>query len=329
MPIVNSVIDIIIVNGFTGVSLLFVISGFVFTLGLLQSERTNWKYFYLNRLLRIYPLYLLINLCAIWLQPNSLPLRQFLLNLVGLGNFRSGYGIFDTVLWTISVLIQFYLLLPILISTLRRHGIRWLWGLLTAMNLLRLGMLLNGVHLHDLVYWSLIGRLDQFIIGIILAWYCYKRNWLGAGRTSTRILGMGLVASSLALISLLWVYTNAGWKYGESYLQIVWPSLEGLVWAATGICFVGLARRLKPRFLKPLELTGVISYSLYILQYPIIKLLQQAGWAIELDGQKLLSGILSATLIYLPITIVSSIIAYRIIEKPPLKLRKLYAKPKP
>lgn len=325
VPRVDNPLEVLIVNGFTGVTLFFVVSGFIFTIGALQAKHTRWRKFYYNRFLRIFPLFLLINLVALKLQPNPIPLSQFALNLLGFGNLGSGYGWFDTVLWTISLEVQFYMIFPFIIGLVRRWGVNLLWIALASMQVIRLLIRLDGPYLHDLVYWTMAGRFDQFLIGMIAAYYCHKFGWLGWAKSkfAGKPFGIWLLISSAAMIGLQWIYTSAGWKYGESYLQVIWPSLEGAMWAVVAMSFFGLVRS-RGIQLKSLEKIGLISFSLYILQYPVIKILQQAGWAIEISNYRLLSGMLSATLIYLPITIAISIITYLIIERPPLKLRKKY-----
>lgn len=321
-PIARSVFDVIIINGFTGVSLFFVLSGFIFTWGALQSDKINWKGFYINRILRILPLFLLVNLIAVGF--GGMPLAQLPQNLLGFGNFRLGYGNWDIVLWTISLEIQFYMLFPFLFTLMRKRGVIWIVGIIALMIGLRLAVRLDGAYLHDPVYWTMFGRIDQFLIGMVLAWVAKMMGWLNGGVYRPTKLAAGLVASVTALIALQWIYLSSGWKYGESFLQIIWPTTEGLAWAAVGIFYVGLVRRLQPKWIGPLTFIGVISFSLYLLQYPIIKILQQAEWVVVLPNSKVAAGVISATFIALPITIIASTITYNLIEKPPLKLRKRY-----
>lgn len=326
VPIADSFLELIVINGFTGVSLFFVISGFIFTLGALQARKINWRDFYLNRILRIYPLYVLINLIAFTYNQGRMPITQLLLNLAGFGNFRLGYGIFDIVLWTISLELQFYLLFPFLFNLLKRQGLNYLWGLVAVLVLLRLIVRIDGPYLHDLVYWTLLGRLDQFLIGMILASIAHTRGWLNAALTDSKRLLVGLAVFGLALVGLQWIYTEIAWKYGESYFQVVWPTLEGLAWAAVAVCYMRLVRYYQPKWVNLLEFIGVISFSLYLLQYPVIKLLQRAGWVVEFGAHRFTAGMVSATLIALPVTILLSVITFNLIEKPPLKFRKQYAK---
>lgn len=122
--------------GDKGVSLFFVLSGFLITFLLLkEKEKTNTiniKYFYIRRILRIWPLYFLIVLASLFIFPqfsffrmngssivdNNL-LYVFLLSLVILPNvtlFKYGAIPFSSQAWSIGVEEQFYLLWPWLIK---------------------------------------------------------------------------------------------------------------------------------------------------------------------------------------------------------------------
>lgn len=334
VPRTNSIIELVVANGFTGVSLFFVISGFLFTWGALKTNRIDWRSFYTNRFLRIYPLFGLLNLIAFSLAWGNISFGQLLQSLAGFGNLYPAINDFDRVLWTIAVELQFYMLFPYLISLLRRRGVAYMWGLIAVMIVLRLIARSDNLSLHDPVYWTLLGRLDQFLIGMIVAWYAHKYSWLTgqnlavAGRSkglAAAKLGLGLAAAAVIMTGLFWLYTKLGWKYGESYLQVIWPTLEGVAWALFGGFYVGLMRLLQLRFIWPLQYIGTISFSLYLLHYPIIKALQSSQLVWDIPGHNFGSGLLTTILIILPVSIVAATLTYYVIEKPPLDMRRRYA----
>jgi peptidoglycan/LPS O-acetylase OafA/YrhL len=188
--------------------------------------------------------------------------------------------------------------------------------------------------LNDAVYWTLFGRTDQYLIGMALAWYVHHRGWLradgmvkvGAHKLmASAKLAAGLAGVSVIMLGLLWLYTKVGWKYGESYLQVIWPTLEAAAWAAFGVFYVGLAMLHRSWFFKPIQFIGMISFSLYLLHYPIVKAFEQnPKLLIDIPGHLVTSGILSATLEILPVSILASLLTYYVIERPPLDLRKQY-----
>ena len=116
-------------NGQLGVSFFFVLSGYLITYLLLKEKnnfgKINISYFYMRRILRIWPLYFLILFIGFLLIPILTGYRgsvytQKDLYVFFLGNFdlvKNGVGNFITsILWSVSVEEQFYLIWPLLLS---------------------------------------------------------------------------------------------------------------------------------------------------------------------------------------------------------------------
>jgi peptidoglycan/LPS O-acetylase OafA/YrhL len=121
-------------GGSLGVSLFFVLSGFLITyLLLLEKKETgdiNIKHFYIRRILRIWPLYYLTVILAFFVLPNLVSIKGYELSLfdsayfakLGLFTFlmaNVSYTIFPIVpfasqLWSVGVEEQFYLFWPLL-----------------------------------------------------------------------------------------------------------------------------------------------------------------------------------------------------------------------
>lgn len=110
-------------NGQFGVTLFFVISGFLITY-LITKEKEKYgdfsfKKFYLRRALRIWPLYYLILLLSYFFFTDSeLPNRTILLNILGFSNIppalKSGWE-GSPQIWSIGVEEQFYLFWPFIL----------------------------------------------------------------------------------------------------------------------------------------------------------------------------------------------------------------------
>src|SRR4051794_38510486 len=64
-PVENSRLFAAITEGYTGVSLFFVLSGFILTLIALQSQTFVYSSFLRNRVLRIAPLFIFISVVAL------------------------------------------------------------------------------------------------------------------------------------------------------------------------------------------------------------------------------------------------------------------------
>lgn len=125
-------------NGHLGVLLFFVLSGFLITYFLIveieHRQKINFKNFYIKRLLRIWPIYYLMIVFAIFVLPTILSLfgentniysyTQIKYYIFFLPNIAKScnYAIPGAVhLWSIGVEEQFYLIWPILIYIFRKR----------------------------------------------------------------------------------------------------------------------------------------------------------------------------------------------------------------
>src|SRR5690606_22476703 len=163
--------------GNSGVSLFFVLSGFVITRILLNSVNSNryFKAFYIRRTIRIFPLYYLALICYYYLPHLLSSLYQFsslfsqqiyyytyLQNFARTFNWNSSGPIH---FWTLSVEEHFYLLWPALVYFGYRFKQNWLIylsGLLLLLPLLlRFYMLSSGYAIEFFTF----TRLDQLVLG--------------------------------------------------------------------------------------------------------------------------------------------------------------------
>lgn len=157
--------------GHMGVHLFFILSGFLIT-GLLLDSRHQPDYysnFYVRRVLRIAPAYLLM--AAVLLLTHSITLRYFAACLTCLCNMPSllGAGQEYPALWSLSVEEQFYLIWPLIIRRLSRRGFTILCIAIVLLTpALRFALLYGPHYLHDIRYktWAVA---DFFAAGALLA----------------------------------------------------------------------------------------------------------------------------------------------------------------
>ncbi len=109
-----------------GVPLFFVLSGYLITQQLARNEPVAW--FYVRRLSKIYPTYLLLLLVAAVAGDLAGPKPAYFLGLQNLWGNELGPLAFS---WSLAVEIQFYLIAP-LIFRLLRHRRALLWVILYA-----------------------------------------------------------------------------------------------------------------------------------------------------------------------------------------------------
>lgn len=310
-------------GGFVGVDVFFVLSGFLIT-GLLLREREergaiDLAAFYARRARRILPaaaVVLLGILIASWviLAPLDVPgvAADVLASILFVGNIRfalqaTDYFAADVLrspvlhYWSLGVEEQFYLLWPfLLIIATRFRRVRLSAGLLVgAVFVLSLvfAVVMTGVDA-PWAFYSLPGRAWQLALGGLLA--------VGGQRLArlpwpvSLTVGWGGLAAVVASVALI----------GP---EVPYPGVAALLpsFGAAGLILAG-AGRLSPGVLlttPPLRFLGRISYSLYLVHWPIL-VLPAATLAVGEELPLAVRAGLAA------VSVVVATISYRLVEQP-------------
>ena len=301
----------------TGVSLFFVLSGFLLALGFFnaaqQGQRLSLGQFYWARFWRIVPLYYLAVLSAWLISGNNDA-------LLALGFMHIGFAVFPYSVpwWSLSTEVQFYLTLPVIMWALGFKAGRWAL-------VLALGVWLSSyAHYatdaawmaepaHSWVKNSVFGRGGAFLFGALAAWLYSRPQFLITPRTAVLSGAFAL----MCLAQLLICYGQSGAL--QTLLAMPWFYFaEGALWAALLLCLLALPAGLKKIFShRLLAHFGRISYSLYLLHVPIQFYLI---YPVQHAGQ------LSLTLAVLGSFCLAWLLAwlcYRFIERPFLTLKGL------
>ncbi len=315
--------------GFVGVSLFFVLSGFVLAYNYPKFESARERRrFWWARFARIYPAYLVALLL-------SLPIYFFYTRTgsVLASMDAAGKITLETALlgawtpwtscgvncpgWSLSAEAFFYLLFPLLVPAVNRMSTRrlkWLMALLWLTAILvpvafalfgsRLGTGTREYSLvRDVVRFTPIFHLPQFLMGAVTGIL-----FLRAGETSQPaswpLRGLGLAAFALILISIATVNLD--------YALVN----NGLFAPLFAIIIYTLARDrgLMARVFsfRPLVVLGEASYAMYILQYPL------AGWYSRLRGGTWMTTRLSVGVLtlYVVLLIGLSLSSFYLLETP-------------
>ena len=170
-------------NGWTGVNLFFILSGFVLFLPYAAGRRQLCAWgdaagFYRHRFFRLMPLYYFVTLVLlalgaagktpvqIWIAARQLLLLCFIVTRYGF------MPPLDYPLWSIGVEILFSIAFPLLVVLIRRLGLSRVLGLaLVAALLARIaGRLWNPGPLGpNFISDNLPGRIDEFVLGMVIA----------------------------------------------------------------------------------------------------------------------------------------------------------------
>jgi peptidoglycan/LPS O-acetylase OafA/YrhL len=253
--------------GRTGVSLFFVLSGFLITRILIATKESPnyFTSFYVRRSLRIFPLYYLFLILIFIIIPlfSRTPISPFNLqvyNWVYLQNFAETFKwphVGPVHLWSLAVEEHFYLFWPLLIYFLnvRRIAIASVLIIIMAF-IVRYVMIDQGYE----VYYFTFARIDELSMGSLLAILEIKKKL--SDKNSARFLLLSVIVAIPTLV--LWAFFNGS---GNSILQVVKYNLLAFTYFGI-VAFVISARNsnLVKRFFrtKPMLFSGRISYGLYI-----------------------------------------------------------------
>jgi len=265
----------------SGVDLFFVISGYVFAPMILpmeaESTTANLKLhnnsstlsYFIRRIFRIYPLYLLALVAYFIVLPDAAEKTGYFIRhlffLHTTRSFEEAYY-FNPAFWSLPVEIEFYLLLPLLALGRGRHRVLIAVGCLTLL----LGITANylrgpGVDIWRVLSVHLPTILPEFLAGSVLALMVHqghkgRLSWYSAG-------GLGAFGSGAVL--LLGCYMV---KYGNTGLEN--NRVLDSIWNLS--CAIAYALLLYPLLLirneqyRPVAarialLAGASSYGVYLL----------------------------------------------------------------
>lgn len=326
--------------GVLGLTVFFVLSGFLITLLLLKEKETSGsislKYFYFRRAVRILPLYYLVILLGHFILPfitdatfeggdiqnNFLVIS--LLYLVMLPNYVliifAPHNPFVDVTWSIGVEEQFYFLWPSVINKVK-NILRFSLVLILIQLTTEICEFYNFFPAHHsqittllrrLVLLLLWSKMGYFGMGAIGAYIYFKQidlrnkmiNWL-----------VKFSPLMLTITVLPTIFT----KYPIQFLLIGIASLFFLIYL---IRYYGESNSLLFRFF---EFSGKVSYGLYLWHCFVITFIYKVFSRLNLSGG-INNALLSAGLyiIILFITFLLAHYSYKFLEGPFLALKRRY-----
>jgi peptidoglycan/LPS O-acetylase OafA/YrhL len=305
----------VIAEGHTAVAGFMVLSGFIFVQGTAGHE-VRYGAFLRNRLLRIYPMYLLVAVFALSATQGSFSLSRLVLLVLPLANYTVPVGVLSAMAWTVGVEFQFYLVFPLLLRLTEAEGEGWLIRAILLALLLRLFAVLAGADAQWMSYWTIAGRIDQFLLGM-LAGLRFARRPPGGGWPP-------LVIAGTALWALLYLFHLAGGWPLHVWWKAVWPDAEALGWAGVILSWQGIAGRLPAPVARGLEGIGRISFSIYLLHFAVIWTLGAHGWLLRPFASAGADALLTTALLALPLVLGLSAFTYATVERPFMALRRRY-----
>lgn len=265
--------------GFIGVDMFFVLSGFLISSiswQQLNDGRFNLGRFYAKRIRRLAPALVIAQLLVLGfaylrlLPVQTLPIswqsiatQAYAINFYLWRNVDY-FGVHaETVpllhCWSLAIEEQFYLFFPLGLLLIHRYARKFLWQILLAAAMLSFGLNLWFVKSHPLaVFYLLPTRAWELLVGAILATGIAQLSSSSVRRHGAAILGLACIAVTLA------VYDKT----------VPFPGLLALLpCLGTGLLILagsGAGSFLSPLLqARPVVYIGRISYSLYLVHWPL------------------------------------------------------------
>ncbi len=324
-PHTTKFLTAIIQSGHIGVSLFLVLTGFLFVQILDRYEKgIIYHKFIYNRLLRIFPLLIVVffTFLAVGKEhytDQPLPILNLLLLQLNFGDELSGFG--QDVLpigawWTVAVEFQFYLIFPLIYGIFMRKGPGYIIGLLATFIMINLGVFLFKGDYYWLMYHSIIGRMSQFLIGMLAA--CFALRKPEVIKSSAPFL----ILASLALIFTLSYYYQDNIFFKN---VLTFPS-EAIVFSMMILGYQYLNVSIPLAIDKVFSRLGEMSFSIYLLHALILEILIKKIGFFSLTGFFAPDVIIYSVIVLLPVVLMVSSLTYIFIEKPFMEMRVKYAR---
>lgn len=257
--------------GDMGPGIFIFVSGFTLTLSNLQKgeNKFNIRDFYLRRLIRIFPLYLVIHLIIILLSVLfkagiGFDSSKVFLSMLGLRFTDKLFFYINPSWWFIWLILQLYLVFPLLFRLLTGKGIKPFIIITLGITLVsRFAGLMNFTWSGHLEYWMtglFAGtRLSEFAAGMILAKLFYEKRIDPASFNPVLLLLAGVMMYAGGFAASLF--------YASTLIS------NTLITLGLTAVFIMLARLIEtalPVLIKPLEWTGMVAFPVFLLHQPLM-----------------------------------------------------------
>lgn len=305
----------IVDEGHTGVALFMTLSGYLFA-KLLDGKSINYWAFIWNRALRLLPLLIVVILIV--------GVKHYLngQNVYGYAYYSIARGVLYPTLpnggWSITVEFHYYIVLPLFLWMLTKSK-WWPLSIIVVAVALRLFIHHEKGEIQSLAYWTIVGRIDQFALGMLV--YHFR----------SRIAGRHVVAllTIAAFMMFYWYFDTLGGFYqnpsypSPSAIWIYLPTLEGLVYALSIAWYDNSFSHSTTRFSRFIARIGEYSYSIYLLHVFVVF---HAARFVHEQVMDISNFYLACawSLVFFVLMMLPGYVSFRFIEAPFLKLRKRY-----
>jgi peptidoglycan/LPS O-acetylase OafA/YrhL len=300
-------------EGHTGVALFMTLSGYLFA-KLVGDHGIDFPRFLWSRAMRLGPLLIVVIAAWVlieWLVGMPIPASDIY------GGFLLPTWPFGS--WSISIELQFYLLFPLLLFLFRRHGPFVLLAIVAGAVLLRIDWWRTYGEAQHIAYWTIAGRIDQFVFGMLFALVPIRRNVLR-------------IVAGISLVSFLILWNEfdrmGGFHHidgtpSRSLLWVVIPTVEAITYGSIIAFYDGTDFTMPVWLDRGLAKVGEWSYSIYLLHFFPIVFMRHLFWERSGDAANFFIALMAASLAFVAFLPVAAA-SYHFFEKRFLAYRKHY-----
>ncbi len=265
-------------HGNFGVDLFFVLSGLVLVLPYASGRRTlkeagAVRQFYRRRALRLLPLYYANVIAAMALfRPVRVASSEGWWDILFMGTAtfpfveRLFFPPYNWPLWSLGLEIWFSALFPLLVLAIDRW--RWPRVLVAVLAMALLVRLFGEAWYTDYpsrylnpIKDSVVGRLDQFVIGMALGAWWVHRGALAPG-TARATVAAGVLGVGLAMLIWDWVNLDVLSRAWVPWLSLI--STTGLACVVYGSLSLPAGWLRRALTFGPLQVAGMMCFSIYV-----------------------------------------------------------------
>ncbi len=316
---IQIVINALTNTGGIGVHIFFVISGFLITFIMLNEEKNNGHfnilYFYIRRILRIWPLYYLVMGLGIFILPFIFNTFKFDANIFKNLFFLNNYGFSGIqisnigIAWSVAIEEQFYIFWPILFLFLNNKRTLSFFTLMVFIGS-TIFIILYPIN----SYFHTFGNLNYLMAGCFGALFYFKNDevfrkskWMKTNNIFFVSLLAILMISLTPFSQLIYYFSLIGLPFIYLYLVIL---------------LVLQSENQKPSLISNL---GKYTYGMYLYHPIIIIFVKIIFDLMGIDYQRNIITNLILAIVSLIVTIFISFVSYEYFEKHILKFKDRFS----
>jgi peptidoglycan/LPS O-acetylase OafA/YrhL len=336
VPAEFHLLNLVMHGGWCGVDLFFVLSGFLITLGLLDSKGSSnyFSAFYMRRVLRIFPLYYTVLASVIvcsalfahymifpswrgWIPQHLLFVENWWMPWKDLTNNVLAH------FWSLGIEEQFYFVWPACVWLLPRRRLAVLSvAVCAAVLALRFYVIQHYNPLPLVVFMNTVTRVDTLMVGALCAIVMRDRTLLAhVRRWLPTVAAIGACCVAVIVVGVRGISAQRYYTQTLGFTALALTFGPLVMWA---YLFRGSSNWYDRFFsMRPLTDLGKYSYGIYVYHYPVIVIAKMLFGTSAWFGHDNLRGLLfsfGAVVIAICVAVVS----YELFEKRFLRLKRYF-----